>query len=64
MPSAADPAKCSGCGTCVEKCPEEAIEMVDGMPKVNEELCIECGVCVLICPFQARDITSVLSMIQ
>lgn len=63
MPSAADPAKCSGCGTCSEKCPEEAIEMIDGMPVVNQELCIECGVCIIICPYQARDISEAIGKI-
>jgi Fe-S-cluster-containing hydrogenase component 2 len=37
--------------------------MIDGMPMVNQELCIECGVCIIICPFQARDITDVINMI-
>ncbi len=60
MPSAANPEKCSGCGTCVEKCPEMAIAMVDGMPVVNEELCVECGLCVILCPFQARDIVALI----
>lgn len=63
MPSEADPAKCAGCGACAEKCPEEAIEMKDGLPVTRQDLCIECGVCVLVCPFQARDITKLLDMI-
>ncbi len=62
MPSAADPKKCSGCGTCAEKCPENAIDMVDGLPVVNQDLCLECGVCVIICPYQARDITEALKL--
>ncbi len=62
MPSAADPKKCSGCGTCAEKCPEEAIEMVDGMPVVKQDICIECGVCVIICPYQARDIMTAITL--
>ena len=64
MPSAADPSKCTGCGTCSEKCPEEAITMnAEGQPVVDQSKCTECGVCVISCPYQARDIKDVLTMI-
>ncbi len=63
MPSAVDPQKCSGCGTCEEKCPEEAIVMNEGLPKVEQEKCSECGVCVIACPYQARDIRDYLNMV-
>jgi len=44
---------CIGCGTCVEKCPMEAIELIDNVAKVNEDRCIGCGVCAYKCPEQA-----------
>jgi len=44
---------CVGCGTCVEKCPLEAIDLEDSIAKVNEELCIGCGVCAHLCPEEA-----------
>jgi Fe-S-cluster-containing hydrogenase component 2 len=61
MPSHVDNDKCLGCGTCADKCPEEAITMVDDKPQVNDEECTECGVCVIACPVEARNIAEVIS---
>ncbi len=45
---------CIGCGTCVEKCPMEAIELEDrNIANVDENRCIGCGVCVHHCPENA-----------
>ena len=45
---------CVGCGTCVEKCPVEAISLNDDdKAEVNEEQCIGCGVCAHFCPENA-----------
>ncbi len=41
--------KCDGCEDCLEACPPEVIEMVDGKAKIDEELCEECGECVDEC---------------
>lgn len=47
---------CTGCGTCVALCPEEAIEMVINekkgiyVPKLDEEKCNDCGTCFKVCP--------------
>jgi len=46
-----DPAKCQGCGTCLRKCPSEAI--VGGKNKihvVDQEKCTKCGTCFEVCP--------------
>lgn len=53
MPAKVDKEKCTGCETCVEECPSDAISMVDGKAQVNTEACIDCGVCVDACPEQA-----------
>ncbi len=47
---------CIGCGTCVEKCPMEAIELEDAIAVVNESRCIGCGVCVHHCPEDAMEL--------
>jgi ferredoxin len=49
-----DEKKCIGCGACVEKCPIEAISLVNGKARDNENKCIGCGVCVHHCPENAR----------
>jgi len=41
---------CIGCGTCVEKCPMETIDLEDSIANVNDEKCIGCGVCAHHCP--------------
>ena len=45
--------KCIGCGTCEEKCPLEAISMLDGITELNKSRCIGCGICVHHCPNEA-----------
>jgi ferredoxin len=49
-----DENKCKGCGTCVEKCPVEAISLIDGKSHNDNNKCIGCGVCVQQCPENAR----------
>ena len=45
---------CVGCGTCAEeRCPMNAIMMVDEKPVLKSELCIGCGLCATGCPNDA-----------
>ncbi|MDR1013943.1 MAG: 4Fe-4S binding protein [Coriobacteriales bacterium] len=45
---------CTGCGTCVDSCPLELIEMCDAIATLNDpDSCIECGSCVDACAFSA-----------
>jgi MinD superfamily P-loop ATPase len=43
---------CSGCGICMENCPFEAIDIVDGKACVVGE-CVGCMQCIPACPEQA-----------
>ena len=48
--------KCIGCGICVQACPVEALNLVDGVCVVDQEKCIECGKCVRVCPTSAIEL--------
>lgn len=52
MAAKVDADKCTGCESCVDVCPVEAIAMVDGKAVVSDE-CIDCGQCVDECPTEA-----------
>lgn len=47
---------CTGCGTCIALCPEEAIKLTINEKKgiyvaeLNEEKCNNCGICYKVCP--------------
>jgi ferredoxin len=56
--AASDATRCNGCGTCIRRCPINAIQGVPdadprfrrfGRPVVDEALCIGCGVCTTRC---------------
>ncbi len=53
MAAQVDVEKCTGCETCVETCPVEAIKMVDGKAVVDPDTCVDCGQCVDACPTEA-----------
>ena len=49
-----DPDVCTGCGTCVEWCPTDAISTGgDGLARRDENACLGCGVCARFCPESA-----------
>ena len=41
---------CLGYGSCLRVCPVNAISIVNGIAKVDKDLCIACGKCVAACP--------------
>ena len=41
---------CLGGGNCVAVCPFNAIHLIDGIAKVDEEKCKACGKCIAECP--------------
>jgi NAD-dependent dihydropyrimidine dehydrogenase PreA subunit len=48
-----DVEKCTGCGTCKEGCPVEAINVESDKAVVDGETCIDCGTCIDECPVEA-----------
>ena len=47
---------CVGCGTCLDVCPMNSIELEDTTALVNEERCFGCGVCASTCPENAIEL--------
>jgi len=49
-----DPAACTGCETCLERCQMGAIDIdADGKAIIDLDRCIGCGLCVITCPAEA-----------
>jgi len=48
-----DVEKCTGCGSCEEVCPVEAIHVEDGKTRVDDQACVDCGTCMDACPENA-----------
>lgn len=48
--SVIDPDKCTGCGTCIERCQMRAISAQNDISVVNKAKCIGCGLCATGCP--------------
>jgi len=53
MPAKVDAEKCTGCGSCIDACPSEAIKMDGDKAVVEADNCVDCAVCVDECPVEA-----------
>lgn len=47
--------KCTGCGACLQSCPQQCILWTSGefgffYPQIDESACINCGLCERVCP--------------
>ena len=48
-----DTDECTGCGICIDVCPNDVLELVDDVSTiVNEDACEGCGACVEECPME------------
>lgn len=41
---------CSACGTCVSRCPVNAVRVKENTAEVSRTRCIGCGLCIRTCP--------------
>ncbi|NJB69149.1 pyruvate formate lyase activating enzyme [Desulfobaculum xiamenense] len=48
---------CTGCGTCMDVCPNGAVVPVDGKFGRDIEKCTDCGLCAKSCPSKAREMS-------
>ncbi|UIA98828.1 Fe-S cluster domain-containing protein [Desulfovibrio desulfuricans] len=48
---------CLGYGDCVQSCPFEAMQIVDGVVRVDVGKCTGCGMCVSVCPRGVLELT-------
>ncbi len=44
-----NPKVCTNCSICLEYCPADAIEQVNGYARIIDEKCIGCGECLVVC---------------
>ena len=55
-----DQEKCTGCGECVDICPEDVYELQDEKSApVRAEDCVGCESCVEVCEQEAITVTEV-----
>ncbi len=45
-----DKEKCIACSKCINKCPVNAISIVDGKAHIDEKICVGCASCTPVCP--------------
>lgn len=48
-----DSGRCTGCGACVEHCPQDAIRLADGLAGIDQTKCAACEACLDACPEEA-----------
>lgn len=53
MPAKVDAETCTGCESCLDACPSEAIKMEGDKAVVIADDCVDCAVCVDECPVEA-----------
>ena len=45
--------RCRGCRSCIEWCPKDAIELYDGVARIDKEKCYGCAECIATCRHDA-----------
>lgn len=46
---------CTGCGTCVDSCPLNAVSIINQVSEIDYDVCIGCNACMDVCPESAMD---------
>lgn len=45
---------CCGCTNCLDRCPTQAIRVIEGKARIINERCTDCGECIKVCPYHAK----------
>jgi len=45
--------RCTGCASCIELCPVDAITVRQEKAKVDQDACAVCGACLTVCEDEA-----------
>lgn len=45
--------KCKGCGKCIDWCPRDAIQIYDGVARIDHDKCYGCAECIATCRYRA-----------
>ncbi len=54
-----DAQKCSGCGMCLDVCPQEVFVLENKLARIIDlDACMECGACAINCPEGALTVKS------
>jgi ferredoxin len=53
MPAKVNAETCTGCESCLDSCPSEAIKMEDDKAVIDVDACVDCAACVDECPVEA-----------
>ena len=53
MAAVVDKEKCTGCESCLDSCPLDAISMDGDVAVIDQDTCGDCGSCVDVCPVEA-----------
>jgi len=56
--------KCMRCGSCVEACPNDAIQLADEGIATDTDLCELCGLCADVCPTKATEISGRIATVD
>jgi NAD-dependent dihydropyrimidine dehydrogenase PreA subunit len=52
-----DESKCTGCGRCVQVCPQQVFDLQNGKARlIDRDRCMECGACAGNCPVAALEV--------